>query len=107
MLRTQIAPGAFFRVFFELQDTETGKNAEQRSQRTQDSTPEARTNSVEKQYYQKNKSNEPAGLIGLILEAKATGPAMVRQPETFNSFFIDSRRVTAFSKFIILSQILL
>ena len=78
MLGRQIAPGAVFRVFFELQDTETGKNAEQRSQRTQNSKPEARTNSVEKQYYQKNESNEPAGLISLILEARAAIPGKVR-----------------------------
>jgi hypothetical protein len=37
------------------------------------------------------------------LEAKAAAPEKVRQPETLKSFLIDSRRVTAFSKFIILT----
>ena len=73
MPRTQIATGAFVGIFFQLQNAETGKNAEQRSQRTQNSTPEARTNSVEKQYYQKNKSNQPAGLIGLMRVAENRG----------------------------------
>jgi hypothetical protein len=41
------------------------------------------------------------------LEAKAAAPEKVRQPETLKSFLIDSRRVTAFSKFIIKPHILL